>query len=233
MLLHEFGHGLGFANFVNEATGSRPLNLGDVYSQYTRDTMRNRNWNQLTSAEIVASAINTGNVAWDGIHTVNAVPATLTAGANSAGQPLLYAPPVVSLGSSISHLDTSATPNQLMEPFYTGPNHKIDNGDLTLSVMKDIGWFSDRDGIPDGRDACLNSDLRPTVRVGACDSGVQNLLFTSGCTISDAVNACAVNGKNHGAFVSCVNEVANGLKKNGYLAGGDHGAITSCAARAK
>ena len=40
-------------------------------------------------------------------------------------------------GSSVSHFSTAVAPNQVMEPSYTGPNHNIE---LTLELMKDIGW---------------------------------------------------------------------------------------------
>jgi hypothetical protein len=64
------------------------------------------------------------------------------AGADSAGRPLLYTPTVLASGSSVSHWDVSASPNLLMEP-----NINPDLGlvvtppyDLTLPVLKDIGW---------------------------------------------------------------------------------------------
>ena len=79
-------------------------------------------------------------------------------------------------GSSISHWDTAGIPNQLMEPSI--------NADLTASVrppedltssqMTDIGWFSDGDGVPDGKDNCIGSDLRPTVVIGTCNSKAGN-----------------------------------------------------------
>jgi len=56
--------------------------------------------------------------------------------------PRLYAPPVFSGGSSVSHWDTSATPNLLMEPFI---NTDLTSGvknpdDLTKNLLRDIGW---------------------------------------------------------------------------------------------
>ncbi len=60
-------------------------------------------------------------------------------GADSAARPLLYAPGTLSPGSSISHWDTSAFPNLLMEPFISPDlTHSLD---LTLPLMRDIGWF--------------------------------------------------------------------------------------------
>ena len=64
------------------------------------------------------------------------------AGADSSGRPLLYTPATLAPGSSVSHWDVSASPNLLMEP-----NINPDLGlnlsapyDLTLPVLKDIGW---------------------------------------------------------------------------------------------
>ncbi|BCS31912.1 serine protease [Luteitalea sp. TBR-22] len=80
VLLHEFGHGLGFANFVTETNGTSPLNLGDVYSQYTLDTTVNKTWNQMTAAERAASAVRGRRVVWSGLNVTNAVPSVLSLG---------------------------------------------------------------------------------------------------------------------------------------------------------
>ncbi|MET3133026.1 hypothetical protein AAKU55_003308 [Oxalobacteraceae bacterium GrIS 1.11] len=64
------------------------------------------------------------------------------AGADSDGRMLLYAPPVTQPGSSVSHYDTTAKPNQLMEPAINGDlTHQVEPPvDLTLPLLKDIGW---------------------------------------------------------------------------------------------
>ncbi len=49
----------------------------------------------------------------------------------------VYTPDPFQAGSSVSHWDTSLFPDQLMEPFYTGPNH--DPG-LLLPALVDMGW---------------------------------------------------------------------------------------------
>jgi len=379
VLLHEFGHGLGFANFVTEATGSQPGGLSDIYAFYSLDTTTGKYWPQMSSTEIKASAINTNHVVWDGLHVTQAVPSTLAqgsplltvntpsglgpyrigaaafgpllnspgltrdvvraldaadgsgpttfdactpltnaaavagkialldrgtcgfivkvknaqdagaagvivadnvagsppaglggvdptitipsarvsladgnaikaalasgtvnvtlgvnpnvrAGADPQGRALLNAPSPVQPGSSISHWDTIAFPNLLMEPAI---NADLTHGiDLTLQEMTDIGWFSDRDGVPDGLDSCLGSDQHTTVVIGGCDSGTPNTVFANGCRISDQVMACAQGAKNHGAWVSCVAHVTNDLKKDGTITGAQKGAIQSCAAGA-
>ena len=100
----------------------------------------------------------------------------------------------VAPGSSISHFEAVAFPNQLMEPAI---NVDLTSSveppeDLTVSLMRDIGWFSDGDGVPDGADSCPGSDIRPTIILGTCDSGVTNRMFTDGCSLTDVLARCNV-----------------------------------------
>ena len=64
-----------------------------------------------------------------------------TQGTHESGRLLLYTPRPVEEGSSISHWDTSARPNLLMEPFSTGDLRYL-RLDLTKNLMKDIFWRS-------------------------------------------------------------------------------------------
>jgi hypothetical protein len=375
VVVHEMGHGLGFANFINENSGTGPLGLPDIYSVYTFDETTGKSWAQMTPAERVASATNTGNVVWSGANVtaqasnflaafgelvvnspgsiagtytaqpasygpsvtagsitadleladdgtgvatdgcealnnsfagriavidrggcafvtktlnaqaagasavivVNSLPtglppmggtsaaatipsvgisfadgntikaelgggvngtlqasATVLAGTSNSGRVRLYAPGNVALGSSISHFDTVATPNLLMEPFINSDlTPAFDATDLTRWAFLDEGWmFSDvdGDGIPDADDACVESDLGATVVIDGCDSGVANTLFSDGCTITDLVLGCVEGANNHGQFVSCATQVSNNLNAGGAITGADKGAITSCAA---
>ncbi len=73
------------------------------------------------------------------------------AGAGALNRPRLYAPNPTEPGSSISHWDTSATPNLLMEPSLNGDlPHDVD---LTLPLLRDIGWVSDTFPEPVEREA--------------------------------------------------------------------------------
>jgi len=134
-------------------------------------------------------------------------------------------------GSSISHWDTAAIPNQLMEPSINADltSSVRPPEDLTTSQMTDIGWFSDGDGVPDGRDQCIGSSTSATVVIDGCNSGVPNTTFSTGCRITDQINDCAVAATNHGSFVSCVAHLTNDLKKAGVISGAQKGAIQSCA----
>ena len=69
---------------------------------------------------------------------------TIRAGADKFGKPLLFSPNPFQSGSSVSHWDTSAFPNQLMEPAINGDlTHEVTPpNDLTFSQMRDIGWVA-------------------------------------------------------------------------------------------
>ncbi|MBK7190347.1 MAG: T9SS type A sorting domain-containing protein [bacterium] len=71
VLLHEFGHGLGFASFVNSSTGSLFNGLQDVYSQFLFDNTVGLHWPDMTNGQRAASAINPLNVVFTGPQAVN------------------------------------------------------------------------------------------------------------------------------------------------------------------
>ncbi|MRW84623.1 peptidase [Pseudoduganella sp. FT26W] len=64
------------------------------------------------------------------------------AGADPLGRMLMYAPRPNQPGSSVSHYDTSATPNLLMEPAINADlTHEVKPPfDLTYPLLRDIGW---------------------------------------------------------------------------------------------
>ncbi|MEM7482556.1 MAG: PA domain-containing protein [Acidobacteriota bacterium] len=65
---------------------------------------------------------------------------TQFSGTDANGFMKLFAPNPVQQGSSISHWDTTASPNLLMEPFIN-PDIGTDT-DLTDELFADIGWFA-------------------------------------------------------------------------------------------
>lgn len=92
VLLHEFGHGLGFANFVTESSGANagPPFQTDVYSQFTRDNTLGQTWAQINptntaNAAIQASALRCGQIVWSGPN----VTAAVAAGALNPGAPFV------------------------------------------------------------------------------------------------------------------------------------------------
>src|SRR3546814_19505742 len=64
--MHEFGHGLGFQNFENEASGTFLAGRQDIYSVFTFDNTAGKYWTQMTVPERRASALNYGQVVFDG-----------------------------------------------------------------------------------------------------------------------------------------------------------------------
>jgi hypothetical protein len=83
VLLHEFGHGLGFLTLVDPETGTEFLNDPDVFEQHILDTSTGAHWNTMTAAERKASALRTGALVWDSPSVTAAVPGTLS------GRPVL------------------------------------------------------------------------------------------------------------------------------------------------
>ena len=77
VVAHEIAHGLGFANFVNEATGLPLAGFHDVYSRKTLDVTTGKLWSDMTTAEIQASAVNDGNVVWAGLAVTSEAPSFL------------------------------------------------------------------------------------------------------------------------------------------------------------
>lgn len=172
----------------------------------------------------------------EGVLVSLGVDAAVLAGADPAGRVLLHAPSPLQPGSSISHWDPLASPNQLMEPIVSSDlSHSVSAPkDLTLALLRDIGWFPDQDVdlVPDDVDCEPLSDLRPTVVIQGCDSGAPNHLFATGCTLADLIHHLAASADSRGTFVNQVANLTNQLKANGLLTGAQKGALQACAARA-
>lgn len=148
------------------------------------------------------------------------------AGADAEGNVRLYAPNPFAPGSSVSHWDTAATPNLLMEPFITSSLKGATTLDLTPNQMNDIGWT--------GSVSCpVNSDDSTVVLIGSCNTGVTNDFgpFTvfpgggsgqvfGGCTVSDIVNSCNEE--------SCLAQATSSLKDAGVITAAEKEAIMNC-----
>jgi hypothetical protein len=160
---------------------------------------------------------------------------TVRAGADDLGRALLFTPNPVQAGSTISHWDPIASPNQLMEPAINADlTHNVKPpSDLTLPLLRDLGWFPDKDldGLADGLDQCQTSDLRPTIFIDGVNTDVANVMFTTGCTITDLINIEAAGATNHGDFVSGVTHLTDGLKDAGIITNKDKGVLQSTAAK--
>lgn len=113
----------------------------DVWARFLFDRTTSKYWNAMTTAERSASIVNANNLMWDGSN-VRIGSGSLTAGRDAAtGRVEMYTPSSFQQGSSLSHFNTAASPNLLMEPaINTGLPLDLD---LTRQQMRDIGWFRD------------------------------------------------------------------------------------------
>lgn len=215
---------------ADNVAGSPPAGLGGADPTVTIPSVRV----SLADGNTIRAQLGAG------VNATLGIDLSVFSGADAMGRALVNAPNPVQPGSSISHWDPVAFRNQLMEPSINADltHSVISPEDLSLALMRDVGWFpdADLDGIADGVDCSPNSDRRPTVIINGCDTGVPNTFFSSGpnagCSISDLIRRCAANAKNHGDFVSCVAHLTNILKKDDVISGGQKGDIMRCAAGA-
>jgi len=132
-------------------------------------------------------------------------------GADSARRPLLYAPDPLSPGSSVSHWDTSAFPNLLMEPFISPDlTHGLD---LTLPLLRDIGWFSVDLAITGSGPSSLGSGQRGTFNFTVTNPGPSP---ASAVTVTNALTGLTFvsnSGDCTSAFPCALGELAAGASK--------------------
>lgn len=114
----------------------------DVWSRFLFDGTTGKFWNNMTTSERGASAINTNNLMWDGTNTKGASgPLGINGRDSVTGRIQMYTPNPFEQGSSVSHWSTATTPNLLMEPsINTGLPLDLD---FSRQLMRDIGWFRD------------------------------------------------------------------------------------------
>lgn len=145
LVLHELGHGLGFVTFVDNSDGSLLNELPDVYLRNLRDTETGKDWDAMNDAERQASAINDPNVVWTGPDVTAMAPAFVSqSAAFSNGFLRTHAPDELAPGSSISHWAQGSW-TLLMEPSLSGA--LFDQVDLTIDLLRDIGWRTTEDVI--------------------------------------------------------------------------------------
>jgi hypothetical protein len=80
VLLHEFGHGLGFSTTTNGATGVLFSTFPSAYDHFLLDQTQNLLWVNMTDAQRAASAINTRRLSWNGANVTTNVPNVLSLG---------------------------------------------------------------------------------------------------------------------------------------------------------
>jgi hypothetical protein len=141
VVMHEIGHGLGFQTFVDLATGQKFMGNDDMYMVHLEQAGAvPSTYPQMSDGQRVTASTSDPDLRWTGTSVTDAQAAIpLTAGLNG-GYVRMYAPDPQQPGSSVSHWSRDVTPNEVMEPAYTGANH--DPG-LAFNLMEDIGWTLD------------------------------------------------------------------------------------------
>ena len=171
-----------------------------------------------------------------GVSARLAVDPTIRAGASADGRARVYAPFPVVGGSSISHYDSIASRNLLMEPAINRDlTHRLKApDDLTSELMYDIGWGfpdADGDGVVDDEDCNPNSDTSATIVIDGTDTGVANMKFANGCYMSDLLTSAKAGAQTHGLYVAAVAHLTNQWVAANHISGAEKGAVESTAAQ--
>jgi hypothetical protein len=80
VLLHEFAHGLNFQTFYNRSAGVGFQGHTDIYARNLFDRTFGLTWPEMSNSQVAFSAINFGNLVWNGATVTGAVPAVLVLG---------------------------------------------------------------------------------------------------------------------------------------------------------
>jgi hypothetical protein len=126
VVLHELGHGLGFSSLVNLETGAEFLGAPDLYERFIRDNTLGATWNDLSAAQRVASAVNDGNVVWDGRHAQISAPLFL------GPQPIMTINSPAAIAGSIP-VGTASFGPPVPDTGLTGDVVLVDDGDGVTS----------------------------------------------------------------------------------------------------
>jgi len=125
VVLHELGHGLGFSTLVS-STGAEFNGFQDLYETFIRDNTQGNTWDNLTQPQRAASAVNTGNVVWDGMFVTAHAPLHL------GPSPTMFVNSGASLPATIP-VGTAAFGPALTEMGVTGDVVLVDDGTGTVT----------------------------------------------------------------------------------------------------
>jgi hypothetical protein len=123
---------------VDNAPGSPPPDLGGSDPTIVIPAVRI----SLEDGSALKAVLATRSRTSSGLFANLGVNLAVRAGTDLAGRVLMYATDPNLPGSSVSHYDTSAIPNQLMEPSINDDlSHEVrPPRDLTYPLLRDIGW---------------------------------------------------------------------------------------------
>lgn len=123
---------------VDNVAGAPPPGLGGTDDTITIPAVRIT----LGDGNTLKAALATRTRTRSGVFANLGVNLAVRAGADASDRALMYAPNPFQSGSSVSHYDVSAIPNQLMEPAINSDlTHEVTPpNDLTYPLLLDIGW---------------------------------------------------------------------------------------------
>jgi len=123
---------------VDNVAGTPPAGLGGTDPTITIPNVRLA----LSDGLALKAALATRSRNHSGMFGTIGINLNQLQGADPQGRVLMFAPNPFQGGSSVSHYDVSAFPNQLMEPAINGDlTHEVTPPqDLTYKLLKDIGW---------------------------------------------------------------------------------------------
>lgn len=194
------------------------LEGGGFYSYYSSSTITNSIFWGDTPDEISLATQSEAEVTYSDVK----VPDTIYPGEGNINDDPIFVDPQsgdfhLSAGTACIDAGTSSG----------APAYDIDGDSRPQGEGYDIGSDEYRDG-----DASQKSG---TVSIGGCDTGVKDQIHSlklSSELVSDSIEQCADDARNHGKFVSCVATLTNKLRKAGVITSKQKGAIKSCAAQA-
>jgi hypothetical protein len=136
VVFHEICHGLGFQTFM-ASNGALFNGYDDQYEIFLEHHFATPpDYPSMTDAQRAAGNIGDPNLHWLG-PIVNALAPSILTGGIANGHVRMYGPNPYESGSSVSHWSTVCTPNLVMEPSYTGPNH---DATMEIALFEEIGW---------------------------------------------------------------------------------------------
>ena len=143
VVLHELCHGLGFFDSLDAENGAGSYGIGTIpiiYDKFVENLFEKRLTDTTLfrqNSEDLYNELVGGQLYFSG---------PLTRRYLSGGRARLYAPSTWDPGSSVSHLDELRTNqvNALMTPYIDYGEAIHDPGNLTLSILGDLGWINTR-----------------------------------------------------------------------------------------
>lgn len=186
VVLHEILHGMGFLSLLQSDgssgayywDGTQNQDIYDPYTLKLKDAASGNMLSDMSAAARASVMTSVNNLVWSGTQ-VNAESGNYSNGVNS-GQMKMYAPASYESGSSVSHFDTTVSPNEVMEPSYT---EFLDETGLATELLADIGWglaaVSNTAPVLSAiGDQSLNEDASLNVSLSASDGEGDSLTYS-------------------------------------------------------